>query len=108
MFLRDIVHSDGFPDELARAQPPHYLYLMRSANGLYKIGISFDPIARHRSLATGPVAVALLWAHPIENVERVEKELHRHFQDKRIRGEWFELDTENVEYIRGVAHGEHK
>jgi len=76
---------------------------MESANGLYKIGISFDPMARQRSLATGPVSVELLWARPMENVEQVEKEIHRRFQAKRVKGEWFELNEADVEYIRRLA-----
>jgi len=39
----------------------------------------------------------------MENVEQVEKEIHRRFQAKRVKGEWFELNEADVEYIRRLA-----
>ena len=104
-FLRDIVHSDGFIDEPLMPLIPWHLYLMKAENGLYKIGISTNPKARYASLATGPIAIGLLWSKEMITAREVEQELHRHFQAKRIRGEWFELNEQDVEYIRRLADG---
>ena len=101
-FLRDCVYSET-PEVSLPPIPPTQLYLMRSGNGLHKIGISIDPVVRCKSLQTGPVTVELLWAHPMENAKQVEKEMHQRFQAKRVNGEWFELGDEDVKYIKELA-----
>ena len=30
----------------------------------------------------------------------IEKELHQKYSDKRVRGEWFQLDDQVIEYLR--------
>ena len=32
--------------------------------------------------------------------KNIEKELHRRYSDKRVRGEWFRLEYKDVEYLR--------
>jgi hypothetical protein len=31
----------------------------------------------------------------------LEKQLHRAYHDKRVKGEWFRLDDDDIEAIRG-------
>lgn len=83
-----------------------YVYLFQ-CRGLYKIGFSFYPDKRLRSLQTGS-------AHPIRLVHvirtplfrQIEKALHRRFSGRRVRREWFELDHRDIAYIRSLdSHG---
>jgi len=76
-----------------------YVYLMFS-NGLYKIGISSDPMRRRKEIerASGrPVQmIAYTWARDAWSRERT---LHNHFSGFRREGEWFALDQEQVDSI---------
>ena len=69
---------------------------MKSENGLHKIGISIDPESRLQTLSTGPVAIELLWSKKIRDAAHVERIWHEVFQDCRVRGEWFDLDENQV------------
>lgn len=69
------------------------LYLMRSINGLYKIGISKDPSKRAKALttATGYKVILLCsWKTPVDAFI-IEKTLHGMFTESRKEGEWFDF-----------------
>lgn len=38
-----------------------------------------------------------------DSAPRLEQELHSKFADKRLHGEWFELEPDNVAYIKGLG-----
>jgi len=69
---------------------------MKSENGLHKIGISNDVDRRLQSLSTGPVAIELLWSKEMPDAAQVESDWHITFQAHRVRGEWFDLDENQV------------
>lgn len=64
---------------------------------LYKIGRSINPKIRERTLQVEDPGLELLvyWTAPVS----VEKELHRLFKKKRIRGEWFSLDMHDLRML---------
>ncbi len=76
-----------------------YVYLMVNADtGLIKIGKSKNPIYRERTLHSKEPSVhrIAMWCCD----QQVEKDLHKLFSHKRIRGEWFRLtitDLTNLE-----------
>jgi hypothetical protein len=45
----------------------------------------------------------LIWFGETDDCAALETELHRRFADKRKRGEWFELDDNDVAEIRNMA-----
>ena len=71
-------------------------YLMRDDNhGYTKIGKSIRPRVRERTLlADAPIIT--LFAVCEQNIER---ELHAKYSDKNIRGEWYNLTDEDIDYI---------
>lgn len=76
-----------------------YLYVLESS-GLYKIGYSFDPETRLRRLQTGsasPIKIVHLIRTP--HYRQLEKKLHHRFASKRVHGEWYALDTADLEHI---------
>lgn len=85
---------------------PSSVYVMKSGEGFVKIGISFDPEARLRSLvASYPFDVALVWHAELQNrrlAKDVEKEAHRVLKFHRTAGEWFEIDADMA--VRAVKH----
>ncbi|WP_425555973.1 GIY-YIG nuclease family protein [Kitasatospora nipponensis] len=62
-----------------------------NGSGLVKIGRSMDANARARQLQTGsPHQLQVLWQHSTLDPD-LEAKLHRHFQDRRLKGEWFDF-----------------
>ena len=77
-----------------------FVYLLRSSAGRCKIGHSTDVRKRLQAFAADPPYSLL---HTIVADDRIdaEKKLHRQFSDKRVHGEWFSLDQDDIERIRG-------
>ena len=79
-----------------------YLYLLR-CNKYYKIGISSSLEQRIDYLQIGnPYEIDLLMAVKIGNSLESEKLLHERFSHRRVRGEWFELDTKELEEVKDL------
>lgn len=80
-----------------------YVYLMRAENGRYKIGISVDPEKRLADLRDGSaVDIELVHYFAAEDAAGIERVLHREYETKRVRGEWFALDEADVASICAV------
>lgn len=81
-----------------------YVYLMRDdANGYYKIGISNTPQYRERTLQSEKPTISLIVAKefPIRSIaEAFEFALHKTYENKRLRGEWFDLSPEDAEVLK--------
>ncbi|MBO2544418.1 GIY-YIG nuclease family protein [Salegentibacter sp. BDJ18] len=79
------------------------VYLMiDTTNNFHKIGISNKPKYREKTLQADKPTIELLCSKEFPNrkmAESIEKSLHITFDNKRIRGEWFELDAQEVKDI---------
>ena len=76
-----------------------YVYLMRDkSSGLIKIGRSINPKQRERTLIAEKSTIQRIYTSPL-CLRQHEKHLHKKFESKRVRGEWFNLDQEDVKYI---------
>lgn len=74
------------------------LYLMKNEIGLYKIGISSDPLRRLKAVANSSgISVELIseWKTG-RNAKFVESELHEQFKQHRKMGEWFDFDIDEL------------
>lgn len=79
-----------------------YVYILESG-GFYKIGFSYDPLARARRLSTGsPLPIRIVHTLRTAFHESIEAKLHRRFRAKRIHGEWFDLSDSDVDYIKSL------
>lgn len=80
-----------------------YVYLMHdTSNNFYKIGISNNPSYREKTLQSEKPTIENKAAkkYPVRKIaESFEKSLHQTYADKRIRGEWFNLDEIDVKHI---------
>ena len=75
---------------------PVKTYLMKDFfRGVHKIGKSINPQVRERTLQSEVPTIELV--HVID--EDIEKHLHEKFSAKRIRGEWFNLSNNDLNYI---------
>jgi len=78
--------------------PKQFVYLMRNnRSGYYKIGRSVNPKFRESTLQAQEPNVELL--DTCIAPKELERELHQQYSNKRLRGEWFELDIDDVNKI---------
>ena len=81
-----------------------YVYLMiDTTNNFHKIGISNNPRYREHTLQSDKPTIELLCAKEYPSriiAESIEAALHKAFASKRIRGEWFNLDSTDIEEIK--------
>lgn len=80
-----------------------YVYLMiDTTNNFHKIGISNNPKYREKTLQSDKPTIELLHKKSFPNrriAEVLEKTLHITYSSKRIRGEWFDLDNDEINEI---------
>ncbi|TCI90025.1 GIY-YIG nuclease family protein [Tenacibaculum sp. M341] len=72
-----------------------YLYLMLNEDtNLFKIGYSKNPIFREKTLQSEEpnIFTIKIW----ECDKNIETKLHKLFNNKRVRGEWFNLNIEDL------------
>jgi len=72
-----------------------YLYIIEN-NGIYKIGCSSDWKKRFNNYKTHLGFVNLVYLTKQPDCFNLENYLHSIFKDKRLTGEWFELDQEDL------------
>lgn len=93
--------KDGLKNSLSE---PCYVYLMKDlANGYSKIGISNNPEYREHTLQSEKPTIELVCAKvfPSRKVAMaIESSLHSCYDEKHIRGEWFNLDASDIEIIK--------
>ena len=83
-----------------------YVYLMiDTTNNFHKIGISNHPKYREHTLQSDKPTIELVCAkeYPTRTIaEAIEGALHRAYAAKRIRGEWFNLDSSDIEDVKNT------
>lgn len=89
--------------------PFTFVYLIRDLDTkLIKIGHSTDPDQRLRSLKKQPTLLPrqnnfeLLFAW--QSCPCREQYLHALFVSQRVRGEWFDLDEDDIDFVRATFH----
>ena len=96
------------PYNTKSAKPPHrdggyrgsgYVYLMKHGD-YHKIGKSKNPWRRRDDLQQNfPEEVELVTTIRTQDMTIEEQVLHDIFKDKRVRGEWFDLEEQDIRYI---------
>lgn len=92
--------------EAARWARAGYVYLLVAETGEHKIGFAREVSSRVCRLGTQtPYRLALVHSFYADDARGAEKELHRRFKSKRIRGEWFALSAEDVAWFKSLKRG---
>jgi hypothetical protein len=39
----------------------------------------------------------------IQDPGKIERALHKHYDDKKVRGEWFDINVKDIDYIKGFV-----
>jgi hypothetical protein len=88
--------------------------LLNNDNMLTKIGYSYNPGKRHRTISSYEKSLIIVRVFEFksrESARMFEKELHNIYAKKRIRGEWFNLhsdDIKNIDKLYGQENTEDK
>lgn len=81
-----------------------YVYAIKHPDGYMKIGRSGSPEERCRTLQAGsPYDLWVAAKVPVHDPARVEAEIHSYFEEKRVRGEWFDFDGVNYGNFERMA-----
>lgn len=80
-----------------------YVYIMRDEkNGCFKIGISNRPEYREKTLQSDKPFIVMLRAKEFPTrkmAHAFEQSLHKVYEQKHIRGEWFSLNEDDVREV---------
>lgn len=92
----DSTDNNYFSDDTTSKYTDAITYVIKT-DAYYKIGCTTNIAQRIQSLKNGcPTEITLLFTID----KNVETELHRMFASKRIRGEWFALDDNDIDSIK--------
>lgn len=85
---------------------PGFVYLLKCKNtNIYKIGYSKNVSRRVKQLMTNiPYKLNIHHVIETEDMLGLESYLHDLYEDKRMNGEYFKLDQEDVEYIKSLNY----
>jgi hypothetical protein len=79
--------------------------MIDTTNSYHKIGISNSPEYREKTLQSEKPTIELICSKSFLNRKMcltIEQSLHKTFESKRLRGEWFKLDDKDVEDVKKV------
>jgi len=101
----EIITNNKFEKEFSTVQIPkideHFVYLMLNRrNGYFKIGKSKNSRTlkiREKTLQSEEPDMIIVGLWIVK--ENYEKILHMEFKDKRLRGEWFNLDETDLDFL---------
>jgi hypothetical protein len=109
----DIAEQKAIEREAKKAAKQHqqqprsragFVYVVKQVGGdHYKIGRTVDPDDRLTTFNVKlPFPVEFEILIKCEDMYKLESDLHYQYASKRIRGEWFQLDANDLEAIRGL------
>ncbi len=85
-------------------QAGNCVYLVKTSRRLYKIGKTKDLQARIASYHTHlPITFRVVRQYMAANMNDLEEALHIVFQHKRVKGEWFELNNDDLIICDNIA-----
>jgi hypothetical protein len=98
-------HKKARELEAMRASTRHgYIYLLQSTVGYWKIGRSGVPVQRISKLGVVlPFEIDVEALVETGDMYALESDLHRKYKTKRINGEWFALEPDDIAYIKSLA-----
>ena len=88
--------DDNCTDNINNDVVEQKTYLIKNKrNGLYKIGKSYNPKFREKTLQSEEpdISMVKIWDYDIEGF------LHRKYNECRVRGEWFKLNKSQINFI---------
>ena len=95
--------SAGAMRRLPTLSTPGFVYLIRSQYG-FKIGKTVNMKSRTRLFEVKlPFPISVEHYARFENYSEAERALHEMFREKRLEGEWFNLDAADIAHIKTLG-----
>lgn len=101
--------SDEVPNKrlpkLPESPPPiaGFVYVIKAVSGKYKIGRTKDTKHRLQTLQTSShKELRIVMQIKTTNYQALEKACHRKFIEKRLRGEWYDLNRADLKWIKNL------
>lgn len=86
---------------------PGFVYVITSEQGRYKIGRTVSMSSRMANLNTvSPYNLQLICTFKCADPKQLEEKLHLKFAPSRKRGEWFDLSSDEVAWLRSFDGSE--
>ena len=99
--MRDVVTPINVKP-LAQRDDAGFVYVVKCAE-LYKIGATKNATQRIARFETAyPHDLRVVRVAQVPNMAHIEKTLHARFAEKRVKGEWFNLNSSDLRAIAGV------
>lgn len=97
--------SQAIPRTISNEKINGYVYVLKAEGmGLYKIGCTGNIEQRRKQLSCmSPVPLSLIQIIETPNMYQYESFLHSIFECKRHHGEWFKLNSDDLEKIKILA-----
>lgn len=78
-----------------------FVYIMKDGNypGIVKIGKSITPVYRESTLSHTIPLIQLYKVVKTKNMSELERVLHKTYEEKRVRGEWFKLSEKELQKL---------
>lgn len=74
-----------------------FVYLLKTPENIYKIGVTKDINKRIKSLQTGCADQIILVDKFLSNYPfKIESTLHRRYSENRVNGEWFYMSDDDI------------
>lgn len=74
-----------------------YVYILKTSDNIYKIGVTKDVDKRIKQLQTGSTEkITLVDKFLSEYPFKLESYFHYKYKDNKVNGEWFYLSEENL------------
>ena len=100
---REIKQTEVMPSVSTRSETCFVYLMVDTINGYHKIGISNHPEYREHTLQSEKPSIELLCAKEFPSrliAEAIESALHKAYDSKRLRGEWFNLSPKDIQDIK--------
>ena len=79
-------------------------YIDDNAN-LVKIGVSINAPRRKLQLQTKlPFKIKIINQIKVKRPYKLEKKIHKKWSHKKVKGEWFKLKEEDINYIKNIEN----
>jgi len=87
------------------SRSPTQVYIIQEEHGLTKIGRTKNFTKRLQQLSTIiPYKLSVIAVLNTELASKIELELHKRFAHRRVTGEWFDLNSDEVKIAVDVLH----
>ena len=99
-----VFHDDANELPAKKNQRPGSVYVIEDGSGLHKIGQTTDidqRMAAFRNHVGHDVTIVVVFE--VADMGSAERYLHRRFCEKRDHGEWFRLDSVDIDWLKNRA-----